>query len=217
MDNISEYINRITHLANRNKELNAQLHNLVGRYSQIQQQNDKFNELLTRFNETGEAPSRDIIARKQGKKVEHLRTVSLLYISVGGFENLSQMQDQSGLIDILDEIYISIDKVAEEYNISKIKSFGDNILFAAGLNNEYRTNPINITLAANKMQAAVSNLSPATEEAPFWKVKMGIHTGPVLAIDAQKQHNPSSISGDNINVTCRLGEACPPGKINMSE
>jgi hypothetical protein len=46
---------------------------------------------------------------------------------------------------------------------------------------------------------------------------MGIHTGPVLALDAQKQHNPSSISGDNINVTCRLGEACPPGKINMSE
>lgn len=217
MDNINEYINRITHLANRNKELNAQLHNLVGRYSQIQQQNDKFNELLTRFNETGEAPSRNIIPRKQGKKVEHLRTVSLLYISVGGFENLSQMQDQSGLIDILDEIYISIDKVAEEYNISKIKSFGDNILFAAGLNNEYRTNPINITLAANKMQAAVSNSSTGTEKGPFWKVKMGIHTGPVLALDVQKQHNPSSISGDNINVTCRLGEACPPGKINMSE
>ncbi len=217
MDSINDYINRITHLANRNKELNAQLQNLVGRYSQIQKQNDKFNQLLTRFNETGEAPSRDLILQKQGKKVEHLRTVSLLYISISGFENLPLQEDQSGLIDILDEIYISIDKVAEEFKISKIKSFGDNIIFAAGLNNEQRTNPINITLAANKMRAAVQQIFDESTEDPFWRVKMGIHTGPVLAIDSQKQHTPYSISGDNINVACRLGEACPPGKINMSE
>ncbi|WP_291857594.1 adenylate/guanylate cyclase domain-containing protein, partial [Marinilabilia sp.] len=131
MDNINNYIDRITHLANRNKALNAQLQNLVGRYSQIQQQNEKFNQLLTRFNETGESPSRDMLIQKQGKKVEHLRTVSLLYISIGGFDNLPKKQDQSGLIDVLDEIYIAIDKVAEEFNISKIKSFGDNLLFAA--------------------------------------------------------------------------------------
>jgi class 3 adenylate cyclase len=217
MDNINNYIDRITHLANRNKALNAQLQNLVGRYSQIQQQNEKFNQLLTRFNETGETQSRDMLLQKQGKKVEHLRTVSLLYISIGGFENFPEVQEQSELIDILDEIYIAIDKVAEEFKISKIKSFGDNILFAAGLKNEYRTNPINITLAANKMQASVNHIFTSSNEEPFWKVKMGIHTGPVLALDAQKQHNPSSISGDNINVTCRLGEACPPGKINMSE
>jgi adenylate cyclase len=217
MNNINDYITRITHLANRNKELNSQLQNLVGRYSLIQQQNEKFNELLTRFNETGEIPSRDAYHKKPGKKVEHLRTVSLLYISVGGFDQLSQMDEKSDLIDILDEIYIAIDKIAEEFNITKIKSFGDNIIFAAGLNNEYRTNPINITLAANKMQAAVRNLHADFNGDPLWKVKMGIHTGPVLAIDSQKSHSPYSISGDNINVTCRLGEACPPGKINMSE
>jgi adenylate cyclase len=218
MDNINDYITRITHLANRNKELNSQLQNLVGRYSMIQKQNENFNNLLNRFNQTGEIPSQEAAYHKKPeKKVEHLRTVSLLYISVGGFDQLAQMEDKSELIDILDEIYISIDQVAEEYKISKIKSFGDNIIFAAGLNNEHRTNPIDITLAASKMQAAVQGLFAKFNGAPLWKVKMGIHTGPVLAIDSQKQYSPGSISGDNINVTCRLGEACPPGKINMSE
>ncbi len=219
MKNINDYITRITHLANRNKELNSQLQNLVGRYSMIQKQNEKFNELLTRFNETGEIPSREAAYHKKPeKKVEHLRTVSLLYISVSGFDQLLQMEDKSELIDILDEIFILIDKVAEEYNLSKIKSFGDNIIFAAGLNNEYRTNPVNITLAASKMKTAVQNLFAKFNGDPLWKVKMGIHTGPVLAaIDSGKQHSPWSISGENINVTCRIGEACPPGKINMSE
>jgi class 3 adenylate cyclase len=217
MDNIHEYISRITNLANRNKELNHQLQSLVGKYSVIQKQNDKFNQLLTRFSDAKPIDTKDLFEKKPEKKVEHLRTVSLLYVSISGFEELSKVPDISGMIDVLDEIYISIDKVASEYNISKIKSFGDNIIFAAGLTNEYRTNPVNITMAAAKMRATVENLCNAQTTNPPWKVKMGIHTGPVLAIDACTSHNPYSISGDSINVTCRLGEACPPGKLNMSE
>lgn len=217
MDNIHEYISRITNLANRNKELNHQLQHLVGKYSVIQKQNEKFNQLLSRFSDTKSFGTKDLFEKKPDKKVEHLRTVSLLYVSVSGFEELSRTPDASAMIDILDEIYISIDKVASEYNISKIKSFGDNIIFAAGLTNEYRTNPINIAMAATKMLATADKLCKAQTTPPPWKVKMGIHTGPLLAFDACTSHNPYSISGDSINVTCRLGEACPPGNINMSE
>ncbi|PWD99784.1 adenylate/guanylate cyclase domain-containing protein [Marinilabilia rubra] len=217
MDNIHDYISRITNLANRNKELNDQLQNLVGRYSVIQKQNEKYNELLSKFSDTKPNHYKDLFEKKPEKKVEHLRTVSLLYLSIGGFEALNHVSEKSEMIDVLDEIYITIDRIATEYNISKIKSFGDNIIFAAGLNNEHRTNPINITMAANKMLATVKSICKNHPSAPPWTVKMGIHTGPVLAIDSCTSHNPYSISGDSINVTCRLGEACPPGEINMSE
>jgi adenylate cyclase len=217
MNDTSSYINRITKLANRNKELNTQLQKLVNRYSNIQTQNDKYNKLLSRFSDTRETTSSDTPPLKAEKKVEHLRTVSLLYVTIAGFEELYKINDTSWIIDILDEIYISVDKIADDYKLTKIKSFGDNIIYAAGLTNNYRTNPINITIVASMMQAEIRKICSAESIRIPWQIKMGIHTGPVLAIDSQKQHTPYSISGDNINVVCRLGEICPPGKINMSE
>ncbi|MDI3521747.1 adenylate/guanylate cyclase domain-containing protein [Anaerophaga thermohalophila] len=217
MDNINQYIQRIQNLANRNKELNARLQNLVGRYSLIQKQNEKYNELLARFSDISGPVASDFPEKKTQKKVEHLKTVSLLYISICGFEDLAKMDSQSDLIDILDEIYITIDKVAEDFKLTKIKSFGDNIIYAAGLSNEYRTNPIDITMASIRMHRAILNIYQQQKSQPFWKVKMGIHTGPVLSVDPGKQYTPYSISGDNVNVVCRIGESCPPGQINMSE
>lgn len=217
MDNINQYIQRIQNLANRNKELNAQLQNLVGRYSLIQKQNEKYNKLLERFSDISGPVVSDFPGKKTQKKVEHLKTVSLLYISICGFEDLPRMANQSDLIDILDEIYITIDKIAEDFKLTKIKSFGDNIIYAAGLSNEFRTNPIDITMASTRMHSAILNIYQQQKTEPVWKVKMGIHTGPVLAVDPCKQYTPYSISGDNVNVVCRLGESCPPGQINMSE
>jgi len=217
MDNINDYIERITNLANRNKELNNELQQLVGRYSVIQKQNEKYNELLTRFSGLKDEPSAPGETRKSPKKVHHLRTVSILYVSISGFEQLPHLKEKSGQIDVLDEIYIAINKTAEEFNMTKIRSFGDNIIFAAGLKNENRTNPIDITIAAGKIQQAVAEINRQRSEPQIWELKTGIHTGPVLAFENTSQHNPYSLSGENINVACRLGKACQPGKINMSE
>jgi adenylate cyclase len=216
MDNINEYISRITKLANRNQELSSKLQSLVSRYSNIQDQDQKYNELLARFSGTEETTG-STAPQKPQKKVEHLRTVSLLYLSISGFEALHKVTEKSLIIDSLDEIYMSIDKIADENKLSKIKTFGDNVIFATGINNVYRTNPIDITLAASKMQAAINFLNDQENHYPFWQLKIGVHTGPILAFEASQQHSAYSISGDNINVVCRLGEICPPGKINMSE
>ncbi|MFO8001714.1 MAG: adenylate/guanylate cyclase domain-containing protein [Marinilabilia sp.] len=215
MDNINAYIDRITNLANRNKELNNQLQDLVGRYSIIQKQNEKYNELLARFSGIKDISTAEPGLLKPEKKVEHIRRVSILYIAISGFEKLPERKDKSELIDVLDEIYMAIGQIAEEYKMTRIRNFGDNIIYAAGLDNENRTNPIDITMAAGKMQTIVDQITQ--QRKAVWKLKMGIHTGPVLAFENYKSHNPYSLSGENINVAGRLGGACPPGKINMSE
>ncbi|MGQ1888880.1 adenylate/guanylate cyclase domain-containing protein [Thermophagus sp. OGC60D27] len=214
MNNLERHIQQIQKLARRNQALNSQLKNLTSQYSAIQQQAEKYNQLLSRFSEWGVAEWPE---KPSKKKVEHLKMVSLLYVSICGFEALTQMDNQSHHIDILDEIYISINKIAQEFNLTKIKSFGDNMIYAVGLSNKNRTNPIDITMAAIRMNLAIQNIYNQQRCEPVWKVKMGIHTGPILATDKSRRYSPFSISGDNINVVCRLGESCPPAKINMSE
>ena len=217
MDKINSYIERITTLANRNKGLNSQLQELVGRYSVIQKQNEKYNELLTRFSTLNDLAGAEGPPQKTQKKVRHIRTVSILYISVSGFEELPQINNKSEFIDVLDEIYIVIGQIAEAHNMVKVKSFGDNIIYAAGLENENRTNPVDVTMAAGQMQLAVNDIHQQRRVPKIWSLKTGIHTGPVLAFDNSAHHNPFSLSGESINVACRLGETCPAGLINMSE
>lgn len=217
MPTISHYIQRIQELAKRNQELNNRLTDLMGQYSIIKEQNKKYNQLLDRYSEPGLLKAQEKSFKKRGKRVERLNTVSLLYISIRGFEELPQMSNQSELIDILDEINVLIKEVADKFSLTKIKSFGDNIIYAAGLNRENRTNPIDITLAACHMKAEIQKLYERQAHKPIWKVKMGIHTGPILAFDEKRAYSPYSISGENINIVCRLGESCPAGKINISE
>lgn len=217
MSNINDYISRITQLANRNKRLHEELQQLVGRYSHIQNQNDKYLELLQRFSAPRDIEEDRLKPLKPRKTFQRLRMVSLLYVSISGFEQLQTTKNPSGLIDLLDELLFSIDKIAEDFNLSKIKSFGDNIIYAAGLNIENRTNPVDITMAAGKMLKSAEKMHQKNPESALWQLKMGIHTGPLLALKSETQHSPYSLSGESIHISCRFGEASPPGQINMSE
>jgi class 3 adenylate cyclase len=217
MDNINDYISRISHLADRNKELHEKLKQLVDHYSFIQDQNSKYLELLKRFSTQQVTEEETHKKSKTPKSFKKLRMVSLLYVSISGFEQLHTRPNPSELIDLLDELFFSIDRIAEEYGVNKIKSFGDNIIYAGGLDVENHTNPIDITLAAGQMQSAVDQLHLKHPSSSLWKLKMGIHTGPVLASSSDNKPSPFSMSGESINIACRLGEACPPAQINISE
>ncbi len=213
MESIEDYILRITRLANRNKELNEQLHGLVSRYEILQRQNEKYLNLLS------EHSFEDLEAKLKGpkkKKMKKFRMASVLFANVHGFDELSTRLDAQKLIDTLDELYREFDKIAKKYNIIKIKTIGDSFLFAAGMLDENRTNPIDIVRAALEMQhIAKTNVINGDKDA-FWKVSVGIHTGPVFGIPTGKKSSPYSISGESANIATRIGRASKPGDINIS-
>ncbi len=217
MDHLSEYISRLTQLANRDHSLREKLQQLIDRYLLIQTQDEKYTDLLNQFSSPREIEEKETKPGKPKKAFKKLRMVSLLYVSISGFEKLHEADNPSELIDQLDELFFSIDQIAAEYGVTKIKSFGDNIIYAGGLAIENRTNPIDITLAASKMQTTVGEIGSEQTKTEFWQLKMGIHTGPVLASTSDNKPSPFSMSGETINIACRLGEACPPGRITMSE
>ncbi|NPA37606.1 MAG: HD domain-containing protein [Chlorobi bacterium] len=214
MESIEDYILRITRLANRNKELNEQLQGLVGRYELLQKQNEKYLNLLS------EHSFEDIEKRLKGlktkEKLKKFKMVSVLFANFHGFEELSSRKDAQKLIDTLDDLYRDFDKIAKKYNIIKIKTIGDSFLFAAGMREENRTNPVDIVRAALEMQHIVKKKIINGDKEPFWKVSMGIHTGPVLGKSTGKKKTPYSISGESANIASRIGRASKPGEINIS-
>jgi predicted metal-dependent HD superfamily phosphohydrolase len=120
------------------------------------------------------------------------------------------------LIDALDELYIAFEDIAKKYNILKIKTIGDTFLFAGGMLDENRTNPIDVVRAGLEMQCAVNKCLINGDTEPFWKVSMGIHTGPVLGEPTGKKSSPFTLSGESVNIASRIGMSSKPGQISIS-
>jgi class 3 adenylate cyclase len=212
MESIEDYILRITKLANRNKELNEQLHGLVSRYELLQSQNEKYLNLLSKHS------YEELEERLKGTKhkLKKFKMASVLFANVHGFDELSTRMDAQRLIDTLDELYRDFDRIARKYNIVKIKTIGDSFLFAAGILEENRTNPVEVVRAALEMQNAAKRKIVNGDRDAFWGVSIGIHTGPVFGKPTGKKSSPYIISGESANVATRVGRATKPGDINIS-
>ena len=204
------YIERIQRLASGNQLLQVQLDELMVRIATIELQNKKYQEALLKYSHDAGEGSK--AARKSAKR---LRMVSVLYVSVQGFEKVCQLEDTSPLIDMLDELYLVLEEIAFKYNVVKIKAVGDQMLFAAGLQGEKRTNPVDIVKVALEMQQAAYGFKTASGE-NFWELKLGIHTGPVLAVPGGQSSNSYNFAGETINIACRMGEATPGSSLSIS-
>jgi len=213
MESIEDYILRITKLANRNKELNDQLQGLVGRYEIIQKQNEKYLNLLSEYSYE-EIEERLKLPTK--KRVKRFKMVSVLYATIKGFEELSEQPHSQELIDKLDELYLTFDDIAKKYGVLKVKTIGDTFLFAGGILEENRTNPVDVVNTALEMQTATSKCMANGDKEPFWKVSIGIHTGPVLGEPTGKKSAPYTLTGESVNIASRMGMTCKAGQINIS-
>ncbi|MBS2211193.1 HD domain-containing protein [Carboxylicivirga mesophila] len=213
MESIEDYILRITKLANRNKELNDQLQGLVGRYEIIQKQNEKYLNLLSEYSYE-EIEERLKIPSK--KRVKRFRMVSVLHATIKGFDRINGNAHSQKLIDALDELYLQFDDIAKKYGVLKVKTIGDTFLFAGGVLEENRTNPIDVVNTALEMQAAADACLINGDTEPFWKVSIGIHTGPVLGEPTGKKSSPYTLTGESVNIASRMGMACKEGDINIS-
>ena len=211
MDEPESYIHRIQRLAFHNKELKNQLEDLVRRFGKIESQNQNFQDALLRY-----APEMKISSRENRLLTKRLKTVSILYVSVKGFERLYKLEHPEVMVDLLDELNMALDDIAFVYNVVKLKSVGDMMLFAAGLQGENRTNPIDIVRVALEMQEAANSIKTPDGKV-FWELKMGVHTGPVVATPNNSRSAGYSFSGDSINIACRIGDASPERSISVSE
>lgn len=210
MDEPESYIERIQRLATQNKELREQLDEMVKRFNNVESVNQHYQEALLKY-----SPEEVLSDKKSRKKAKRLKTVSILFVTMKGFEELYKHKDPAAMIDLLDDLVMALEDIAFEYNVVKLKSYGDNMIFAAGLQGENRTNPIDIVRVALDMRAASRRIvGPDGEQ--FWQLKIGIHTGPVVATLSDNQSTNYNFSGDSINIACRIGDACRGDSIFIS-
>jgi adenylate cyclase len=140
--------------------------------------------------------------------------VTVLFSDIQGFTKIAESMNPELLIDELDRFFFHFDSVVEKYNIEKIKTIGDAYMAAGGIPKKSISNPIEVVLAALEMQNYMKQLKKTKID--IWDLRIGIHSGPVIAGIIGHKKRSFDIWGDTVNTASRMESTGEAGKVNIS-
>ncbi|MGB5237445.1 MAG: adenylate/guanylate cyclase domain-containing protein [Flavobacteriaceae bacterium] len=157
--------------------------------------------------------------KEHGKvKAQKFESVSVLFTDFKGFTKFSEKLDPEELVERVDFYFSKFDAIMEKHGLEKIKTIGDAYMSAAGLPFPIEDHAARMTRAAIDIVRFVqeSKDDPDNDQAHF-DIRVGIHSGPVVAGVVGTKKFSYDIWGDTVNVASRMESNSEPGKINVSE
>lgn len=155
--------------------------------------------------------------RTQGYATPRLYpNATVLFTDFLNFTSLSEKLTPEQLIDELDECFLGFDEICERHGLEKIKTIGDAYMCAGGLPVPNDTHPLDAVSAALEMIAWLELRNRTNPNAIFREMRVGIHSGPVIAGVIGKNKFAYDIWGDAVNLASRLEVLGEAGRINIS-
>jgi adenylate cyclase len=137
--------------------------------------------------------------------------VAVVFSDFVGFTEISSRLPVDELVSSLNGLFSAFDAACLALGVEKIKTIGDAYMAAAGLPG---TRPDHIGAAADLALAIRAAVRDAGEP---WQVRIGLHSGPVVAGVIGTSKFVYDLWGDAVNVASRLETTAPTGRIQVSE
>jgi adenylate cyclase len=197
----------------QNKSLSAENEELNKLNEHLAHEVEKYRELLAKI---GNVESSGKAINEKRTSLIRYRTATVLYADVLGFEHFSPQMDTKLVVDSLDEIFIKLQEIVSKFAVKNIRTIGDSLMCIGGIPNKNITNTIEVLLAAVEMQYYFNDLQRTCETGKTWKLRIGIHTGTVVANVSGRKKPHYEVKGDTVNLAARIRQFCEDGKILIS-
>ena len=144
---------------------------------------------------------------------------TVMFTDFQGFSRLAQILPPQQLLEELEVCFTYFDRTIQRYSLEKLKTIGDGYLCAGGLPSGSHTHPGDAVLAALEMVRFVQSRRQEMEVTgrPYWSVRIGIHTGPVVAGVIGKERAVYDVWGETVNVAKRIEENAAADVVTVSE
>jgi class 3 adenylate cyclase len=152
----------------------------------------------------------------EAREFEH---VTILFTDFKGFTEISEHLSPAELVSEIDTCFKAFDAIVTHYGIEKIKTIGDAYMAVGGLPDPEGVSPSDVVNAGIEMQEFViqRNEERTLMELPAFEMRVGIHTGPVVAGIVGIKKFQYDIWGDTVNTASRMESSCDVGQVNISE
>jgi len=151
-------------------------------------------------------------------KAKAYTMVTVMFTDFKDFTNVSERISAELLVDEIHACFSAFDNILSKYKIEKIKTIGDAYICASGLpvsNYTQATDMLNAAFEIRRFMLDRKKEKEARGEIPF-ELRIGIHTGPVVAGVVGVKKYAYDIWGDTVNIAARMEQQSEAGKINIS-
>ena len=145
--------------------------------------------------------------------------VSVLFTDFKNFTEYSETISHEELVELLHDCFSQFDLLCKRHNLEKIKTIGDSFMAVGGLPLENTSHVHDCIKAGLDMIGYIDQLKPKmlTKNGKYLEIRVGIHSGPVIAGVVGLTKFQYDIWGDTVNTASRIESASQPGKVNISQ
>lgn len=147
------------------------------------------------------------------------RSYAIATVMFTDFENFtlkSERLSPEELVSIIDSCFKKFDEIISRHNIEKIKTIGDAYLCVSGLPDTKDHNATNVINAAMEILDVIKE-QQANSDSGFFDIRIGIHTGPLVAGVVGNKKFAYDIWGDTVNTAARMEQNSESNRINISQ
>ena len=144
----------------------------------------------------------------------HYASATIVFTDFVGFTLSASEMEPVELVRRLDEHFRAFDAIIERYELEKLKTIGDGYMFAGGIPEERPDHALACVRAALSIRDFVREHE--TTGSP-WAIRIGVHTGPVVAGIIGRKKFSYDVWGDTVNIASRMESSGDVNEVNLSE
>jgi class 3 adenylate cyclase len=133
--------------------------------------------------------------------------VAVLFCDVTNFTAYCDKHEPEDVVSRLDALFVIFERVTAKHGLEKIKTVGDGFMAAAGLLQQH-DDPVGAAVRCGLEMA-----STLIDADLGWEVRVGVHSGPVVAGVVGQERYQFDIWGDTVNVAARMLGMSAPGSV----
>lgn len=182
----------------------------------IEKERNRSNELLLNILPYDVAEE---LKAKGSSEARDYEDVTVVFTDFQQFTETAQRLSAKELVGEVNSCFQAFDNICMKYNIEKIKTIGDAYMAAGGLHKPRTANAADVVSAALEMQHFIEErykIKDAKGE-PAFEMRVGIHTGPVVAGIVGVKKFQYDLWGDTVNTASRVENAGEVGRVNISQ